>query len=470
MQAFINQNFLPIPFEVLKDDTLTSAQKIMLCYLLSIKPATEIKYQNEEYFGVEIQPYKLSKDLGMSPKGIYNIINSLEKMDYLKIIIEEDLLKDSIDTKSNKRHFDHVQTTQGQKNIGDKQHNENNFDNLDDKNLTNCLESYSLSNNSVRIYMISKKAGIKTFKDFMIIKALNVLCNKFNLLFISLNKSKSKNKVNKSIDQGLNTGLLSKLEEEKGQKRSKLLEEIMKLPEITKHRFGNDSYKKSAQTLSKLTSGKFFFKNDVPTVEIKEGWMKLNNISPVDLKRTWTEREILYTFGEASKMLSPNYWPKDKSKISHEVSTLIYNPFSKTSQFLRLFQNGATPLESKVQSSDQQIKPVRKDELDVFAYEKLCEAVRECSFDGINSYQLKPEEKRYLHQSGIRMMQLWDSEIYSTGADFTHPTAFILDYCGWVVEHNAGRLETVFYIGPGTKDWRNYFRSRGLRELIIKNI
>lgn len=242
-----------------------------------------------------------------------------------------------------------------------------------------------------------------------------------------------------------------------------LLEKLMLLPYITKHRLDTQAYKLSSDALRKLSSGKFFLVGEKPVVKMHKEWMFIHGISLPDLRRSWSEQDILYGFTEVSNMLSPNYWPNYKKNIPHDVCHLIYNPISCISHFVKLYRNKAILLGSKFKEKESEVKSVRSDRMDVYTYEKLQKAVEEC-FDSVLCYTMTPNELKHLRKAAIKMMDLWDEKIHKVGADYHQASNYIKDYCEWIVDQHAGQLEKVWQLGPDTKDWNNFIRSRGLNE------
>lgn len=448
-------NFLPMPIELVRDVVLTSAQKILLCCLFITRSAAIIKYQNQEHISAYLQPYLLSKQMGITPRGVYKILDSLKEKDIIKIV-----QKDELEDTENKN------KTSATINIIKSENNSY-------KNNQICLCSLSSLN---IVFIVFYCTFLRNSYEVTMTRKGTIAGLKNHELCSQTPKDQNTDHKNQNSKHRIKNNSKNKISTQKGffsqknkivspKKKHELLETVMNLPNITKHRTETAAYELASKTLLKLSSGSFFFQNSAPVVLVKEGWLKLNNISPIDLRRAWTERDIIYGFSEISKMLSPGYWPVDKLKVPHDVSRLVYNPYSKISHFLKLFNNGAISLD-KSAISKQEIKSVRQDKMDLYAYEKLCDAVRECCSDGINEYEIKSEEARYLHKSAVEIMHHWDRGINAVGADYTQSTDFVEDYCGWITEQHSGRLEKVWMLGPNTRDWSNFFKSRGLYEII----
>jgi hypothetical protein len=413
MQSQEDKTALVIPTEILSDTTLTQAQKIFLCLVFQNENSTK-KFGSDN---ISFKVFELSKLMGITRQGVHKIINSLE---------DKKILKEIKDT-----------------------------------------SKFGVGVNKVYTF---KKGLLVTFIAFTNVKPLKVTYKRHKDL--KPKKDTIKKDTYRSYEVttiSINNGLFSKNVETKGvsnKSPNAFLEKIMKLPGMVKHRIGTQAYRDASRSLRLLSQGQFFFKGDTPVARVKESWLIENNISPIDLRRAWTDRDIFYTFLEISKMLSPGYWPKKKETVPHDVFRLIYNPMSGVSHFLKLFSNGALPLETKFDVSSVMMKSTREDQMDVFAYNKLQELVQECRSDGINMYKLTQQEAAHLKKVAAKMMYLWDTQLHTVGADYTHPSDFVRDYCQWALDQHAGRLEKVWQLGPDTRDWTGFFRDRGLDSCI----
>lgn len=410
MQNQEDKTALVIPTEILRDTTLTQAQKILLS--ISFQRENIIKKLDKDKLSFRVS--EVAKEMGITRQGAHKIINSLVN-----------------------------------------------------KNILKEIKNTSLGVNKVYSF---EKGSMVRFIALTNVKPLNLTLKRHKDLKAKRNTiTKDTYRSYEVTTISINKGLFSKNIATKGVTNKSpniFLEKIMKLPGMVKHRIDTQAYRDASRTLRLLCQGQFFFKGDTPVARVKESWLVKNNISPIDLRRAWTDRDIFYTFLEISKMLSLGYWPKKKQTVPHDVCRLIYNPMSGVSHFLKLFSNGATPLETKFDVDSAMMKSTREDQMDVFAYNKLQELVQECRADGINTYRLTSQEASHLKKVAAKMMYLWDTQLYTVGADYTYPSDFVQDYCQWALDQHAGRLEKVWQLGPDTRDWTGFFRDRGLDSCI----
>lgn len=95
-------------------------------------------------------------------------------------------------------------------------------------------------------------------------------------------------------------------------------------------------------------------------------------------------------------------------------------------------------------------------------FDHLFQAVAECR-GGVRPNQ---QEVRTLSQAADRLVDEWNRGARLLDAYHEILAEFTRDYCRWVVDEHAGRLASVRQLGPGTRDWDNFSRSRGLREAV----
>jgi len=92
--------------------------------------------------------------------------------------------------------------------------------------------------------------------------------------------------------------------------------------------------------------------------DLSPEFMKRHNIPTRMISRKWTQEEIYSGLDEMAKLFHPEFEPITKN-LSKDLSSLIYNPISRTSMFLRVKCSPPQTLQKKFSvSRDPKVKRI----------------------------------------------------------------------------------------------------------------
>lgn len=127
--------------------------------------------------------------------------------------------------------------------------------------------------------------------------------------------------------------------------------------ETTRKHLKADSkvYKTAIRYLKQLNTGTF---GKMVTLKVEQ------KLSSTDRIKKWTNDEIKQVLDTTLLVFQAGYWPTDKSQIPTDLASLIYNPRSQFSWFLRCWKNPP-------QAIEQQIEIISKDEKALSLYQQV---------------------------------------------------------------------------------------------------
>lgn len=114
-------------------------------------------------------------------------------------------------------------------------------------------------------------------------------------------------------------------------------------------------YKTAIRYLKQLNTGTF---GKMVTLKVEQ------KLSSTDRIKKWTNDEIKQVLDITLLVFQAGYWPTDKSQIPTDLASLIYNPRSQFSWFLRCWKNPP-------QAIEQQIEIISKDEKALSLYQQV---------------------------------------------------------------------------------------------------
>jgi len=99
------------------------------------------------------------------------------------------------------------------------------------------------------------------------------------------------------------------------------------LPNVQRHRDpASKTYRKAKRYIAQLLDGSFAASNP-----ISPAFLEKHKVGIAMLRRRWTERSVEEGLRLLSNLLTPGYWPEDKSGLPRDLPTLIFNPRTQSS-------------------------------------------------------------------------------------------------------------------------------------------
>jgi hypothetical protein len=241
-------------------------------------------------------------------------------------------------------------------------------------------------------------------------------------------------------------------------KRHLLLDKVMAIPGITHHTPGSKAYQRASQDLQSLQDGTRFAKGGIVTVKLDPAWMTKFQIPSVFPHKAWADMEILESFVEISKWLY-SLQPDVKKAMPKDVPTLIYNPRSGKSLFLKMACTKAEEATGIKPKNPEKFKFTVTNKDEVFYYDRLSDLVKKCRATS----EIPPNESKHLLDIAVKLVALQKKTRGKVPEAI--PVHLLDEYCDYVWDNQRadGKL-SVYQIGPGTKDWDTFWRTRGYDE------
>lgn len=230
-------------------------------------------------------------------------------------------------------------------------------------------------------------------------------------------------------------------------RRDRLLDKIFQMQNVPCHRPGTVIYDTSAWTLRRLRAGRLF-----ENANVDAAWMGQFSIPEKSLRQCWPDFQILRVFEDVAKAYTLGYEPKDKSTLPSNFPDILLNPRSNKSLFLKIAAKGISKLHRLTDGGKgDRLLPIEKNVLKI-----LSAAVADCLRREPNQQEaqaLIDAAKKLImeYDNHIRFLDLWRT-----------PLGFTEDYAEWIRGNHEGRLTDGRWFGPGTRDWKNYARKRGI--------
>lgn len=229
-----------------------------------------------------------------------------------------------------------------------------------------------------------------------------------------------------------------------------LLEKIMAMPNLPKHRQGTKVYTYTSDMLKSLQGDLF------QTVPLDKSWAEHFGITLAILKTRWPAFQILATFQAVARAYTKGYHPEDKSVLPKSITDIVYNPRSRKSLFLKAYTHGNPPASRLSETArEKKLSPRESQALSIF----------KAAITSVKGEELTQDENIWVSQITKNTIEEFDAHVQATGA-WDCLTNFVEDYVGWIRDEHSGRLQTIRWLGPGTSDWRKYYKSRGLDEMV----
>lgn len=228
-----------------------------------------------------------------------------------------------------------------------------------------------------------------------------------------------------------------------------LIEYWNSLPNTSKMRADTSTktYKKAMELFDQLRAGKLGQRNYMDTA-----WMDKKGITERELSKKWSDAKIKSAMDELSKMLSPGYWPENKSWVPRNLNTLIYNPRSGRSWIMVV---NKTPIKKVKQVSREREESKQPENVTKLA-KRIAGAVEEISGIELGPVEMK---KLFLKVGEIktehRKIPIWKhSELED---HIGTPAKFVTEYSKFLKkEFDDFNSLTVNMIGPGKRNWKKF--------------
>jgi len=233
-----------------------------------------------------------------------------------------------------------------------------------------------------------------------------------------------------------------------------LLDRIMALPNLPQHKPHTKLYQAAAEQLELVAKGKFFLVGGKPRLELDPKWCEQFSVGHAILVTAWPEFQVMHIFGEISKLYTPGWEPLDKSGLPRSIPDILYNPRSRKSLFAKMAvpKNAAVPAaERPTATRSKGMGPI-----EAIVFRMLRQAAERCGLA-----TMSPDELSHLERATDKMVKEYPEIRKKSDGTIDAPSTLASDYAQWVVDEHAGRLETPKQLGPGTRDWLRYLRSRG---------
>lgn len=229
------------------------------------------------------------------------------------------------------------------------------------------------------------------------------------------------------------------------------------LPNTRKHKRPNSKvYQEAVKLLRQLEKGEFGVKN-----RIDRDWLAKHNIPDKWLTHSYSEAEIKKTLEHISRLLTPGYWPEDKTVFrSMSLAAFLYNANLSRSWFLKVFVHPPKPLAETVRNPEL-IELVREyvqwcgNELD--ASDRAVEANMVCLS---KLYKALPEEVFRVRERAPEGIVTSDGYVEVKSGLFYHlcPTdkMFIKQYMDWLFEQRGIQRRTASLLNPKSKMFQKW--------------
>jgi hypothetical protein len=135
---------------------------------------------------------------------------------------------------------------------------------------------------------------------------------------------------------------------EKTQRKTKFFQECMELwnsfPHVPHHMNPDTKRAKKLQVyFNQLLRGRFH-----EGKRLNNDFLSRNKIPTILLSNKFTEQEIQDVLGRMSNYFMEGYLPFDKKKLPHDLPSLLFNPRTNTSHFLKAFINSPVLISDKI--------------------------------------------------------------------------------------------------------------------------
>jgi hypothetical protein len=229
----------------------------------------------------------------------------------------------------------------------------------------------------------------------------------------------------------------------------------MSLPGITHHNPESKSHQHAAQDLSSLQRGTRFAKDGVVLEKLDPTWMAKFQIPSVFPHKKWSDEEVLDIFLEISKWLF-TLSTDVRKVVSKDVPSLIYNPRSGKSQFLKM---ACTKAEEAMGIKPKQNDLINTDTPEGYYHDKLVSTVKK--YRSTSTVPLN--ESKHLLEVATKLLALQKKTRLKVPEAI--PVRLLDEYCDYLLKNQrVDGVVSVYQIGPGTRDWDAFWRTRGYDE------